>query len=179
MGIKGAKGTFSCLAKPLACLLGKSKPADGSSMDEGAVWDKRKPKPAVMVSDLHKWVADVNMRRAKEAAIISDNALLEARKQQQAARYHSQQALLYEAAALRALRHGGKGPSIEPPAPLKINEYPAPPDAYFSSPTLPSPPGWEAPGATEAPLHGSSPMNAFRISAHEASAPWLVAAMEP
>lgn len=180
--IDRAKGTWKNTL-PAMPPLNKPRPADGfrPPMDKDAVWDKKKRKPAAMVSDLYGWNADIAMRRAKEAAILTDNALLEVRKQQEAARYHSQQALLYEAAAHRELRQGGKDKarSIHPPDPLKINEYPVPPDAYFSTPTLPSPPGWEAPGAAEAPVHGPSPMNTFRIHANAASAPWMAAVIGP
>merc|ERR1712070_366129 len=148
--------------------------------------------------------------RAKKAAMIADNALIEARKQQEAARYHSQQALLYEAACNRALRHGEKAKgrsfpdgkittvlsnekdelwkineatkSDDMPPPMKINEYPIPPDAMFASEKLPSPPGWESPGAAEAPMHGPTPTNTFKIHAEvpeEDAIHWLLAVIGP
>jgi hypothetical protein len=181
MAIKKAKG----VEKPfsMGAMLKEKGPQfyDGEDMPKEAVWKKGGKKPPVMVSDLWLYVADFNARRAKERAVLCDNALMEARKQQEAAHYHSQQARLYEAAALRALRHGdnpGLKGQITAPA-LKMNEYPIPPDASWSSPHLLSPPGWEAPGAAQAPIHGPKPMNEFRIhtAVAEESSPWLAALM--
>lgn len=172
----------------------KKEPNKGNNMPKESKWkeDKKKDednpmdeplitdKPPVGIQDLWKWVAYKNMQRAREAAIIADNALIEVRKQQAAAKYHAHEALIYEAAALRSLRHGGKaaGRSVEPPPKLKINEYPVPPDAQWSSGSLLSPPGWEAPGAAQVPLHGPVPTNSFRITGvttSESSAPWWLA----
>lgn len=167
----------------------KKRKNSGNNMPKETKWEENKAdqdepepskQPPIGLADMWKFVAHRNMIRAKEASIICDNALLEVHKQQAAAKYHSQQALMYEAAALRSLRHGGKaaGRSVEPPLKLKINEYPVPPDAQWSSSNLSSPPGWEAPGAAQVPLYGPSPMNSFRISSEQmiaSSAPWWIA----
>jgi hypothetical protein len=181
MVIDKAKNTESGGLLPAVPPLNKPGLNKGDAMPEDTKWKKgQEDPPPVSVADLWKYTSYKNMQRAKEAAVISDNALLEAQKQQEAARYHSQQALMYEAAALRSLRHGGKDSSrtAHIPHKLKINEYPVPPDTHWSSQNLLAQPGWETPGAAQVPMHGPLPMNAFRISTADiaqASVPWCVA----
>lgn len=98
--------------------------------------------PPVRNSDLWKWVSNIQMRRAKKAALIADNAVQEAWRQQRLARYYSHEALVAEAAALRALP---KPRAEEAPTTLKPGSYPIPPEFAKFSERQKMAPGWELP----------------------------------
>uniref|UniRef100_A0A7S4QXJ0 Uncharacterized protein n=1 Tax=Alexandrium monilatum TaxID=311494 RepID=A0A7S4QXJ0_9DINO len=100
----------------------------------------------VRISDLWKWVSNIQMRRARQAANIADHAVQEAWKQQRLARYYSHEALKAEAAAIRAIP---KPESLEADAPSKPGffRYSVPPELKKFYETQKVPPGWELPPA--------------------------------
>lgn len=146
---------------------------DGSKMPPNVKWtNPNMPPPPVMVSDLHKWTADVMMRRAKEAALIADHAVIEAWKEAENTRYWTRQAQAFEAAAMRALRHSQPGKMLDAEPPLNMDEYPIVPDHPWQKTMISPPPGWETPGAAGNPLHSPAPSNMFTIHS-EPSEPGL------
>lgn len=99
---------------------------EGEGPPEGDIAEKMGKAPDVNVADLYKYYANRLARRARQAAILADNAVQEAWKQQQLARFWSRQALEDEAATMRLL-----------PAPKGSAER----DTW----QLHVPPGWELP----------------------------------
>mmetsp|Transcript_48436 Transcript_48436/g.149642 ORF Transcript_48436/g.149642 Transcript_48436/m.149642 type:complete len:327 (+) Transcript_48436:84-1064(+) len=102
--------------------------------------------PAVRVSDLWKWVSNVQMRRAKKAALIADSAVQEAWKQQRLARYYSHEALVAEAAAIRALPRSPEQEQEVGPEPQNgVYHYSVPPEMKKFYERQKMPPGLELP----------------------------------
>eukprot|EP00928_Gymnodinium_smaydae_P069987 TRINITY_DN53945_c0_g1_i1.p1 TRINITY_DN53945_c0_g1~~TRINITY_DN53945_c0_g1_i1.p1 ORF type:complete len:364 (-),score=98.46 TRINITY_DN53945_c0_g1_i1:84-1112(-) len=62
-----------------------------------------KVRDKVHESDIWQYSANVLVKRAREAAILADNAVIEAWRQQQLARDYAHKAMEYEAATLRSL----------------------------------------------------------------------------
>lgn len=99
---------------------------EGEGPPEGSIEEMMGKAPDLSVADLYKYYSNRLARRAREAAILADQAVQEAWKQQQLARYWSRQALEDEAATMRSL-----------PPPKDPSER----DAW----QLKVPPGWELP----------------------------------
>ncbi|CAJ1388511.1 unnamed protein product [Effrenium voratum] len=99
---------------------------EGEGPPAGDVEEAMGKAPDVSVADLYKYYTNKLARRARQAAILADNAVQEAWKQQQLARYWSRQALEDEVATMRAL-----------PAPKTNPEQ--------ETWQLHVPPGWELP----------------------------------
>jgi len=110
--------------------------------------------PPLKSTDIIAWNADVCMRRAREAARIADNAVLEAWRRQREARDFAHQALVAEAAAFRAL------PLAPPKRPGGLFDYPLTPvQAARLKPR--TPPGWELPVAPLVDLKGTNSVGVF------------------
>lgn len=86
--------------------------------------------PEARIEDFYTFTAARISRRSRQAALIADNAVMEAWRQQQYARYWSRQAQELEQAALKAVK------SCAP----KAGE-----EASSLGQQLPVPPGWELP----------------------------------
>ncbi|CAE7195098.1 unnamed protein product [Symbiodinium natans] len=98
---------------------------EGEGPPPGDIEEKMGKAPDISVADLYKYYTNRLARRARQAAMIADQAVQEAWKQQQLARYWNRQALEAEAAARKAL-------------PPKV-------DDERSTWQLKVPPGWEVP----------------------------------
>jgi hypothetical protein len=99
------------------------------------------------MSSLYLFKARMLNKRAKVAARIADNAILEARKHQRLAHYWSDEALKAEGHAMRALQPSASSalPSSAAGAGPAWSQYPLTPEDYERVGNLPSPPGLELP----------------------------------
>ncbi|CAE7465936.1 unnamed protein product [Symbiodinium sp. CCMP2592] len=100
---------------------------EGEGPPTGDLEEKMGKAPDISTADLYKYYTNRLARRARQAAIIADQAVQEAWKQQQLARYWNRQALEAEAAAKQAL-------------PAKVSDE-------RSTWQLRVPPGWEMPAS--------------------------------
>ncbi|CAE7886059.1 unnamed protein product [Symbiodinium necroappetens] len=100
---------------------------EGEGPPTGDLEEKMGKAPDISTADLYKYYTNRLARRARQAAIIADQAVQEAWKQQQLARYWNRQALEAEAAAKQAL-------------PAKVSDE-------RSTWQLKVPPGWEMPAS--------------------------------
>merc|ERR1740121_1150888 len=133
--------------------------------------DKGDPPRPVNEKDIYNFIADRYMHRAQDAALVADNAVMEAWKQVKAARYHSQRALAFEAATMRALKEAepdaNKLLKPWPPPTPSLNTYPLPSEGLARAGLLtPIPAGSETPIAT---LVGKR--DPFTFGVHSASVP--------
>lgn len=132
--------------------------------------------PPVRVSDLWKWMSNVQMRRAKKAALIADSAVQEAWRQQRLARYYTHEALVAEAATIRALP---RPTSDEVLMSSKPGRYPIPPELAKFSERQTVPPGWELPAAPLVDQHSHKGALRLLSSAAPGPAPAPAAARGP
>lgn len=142
----------------------KEEAAEVEAEREAAL-DKKPVRP----SDIWDFVVHHQMERARRAAVVADAALIEAQKQQVAARHYKEQALMFEARAMRGLRDldltRKQAVQVAPgtmPYPLTPDQtllY-LPPDGSLGAPRMP--PGWELPPTPMVKL-GTEP-EAFRVN---------------
>eukprot|EP00747_Dinoflagellata_sp_TGD_P220390 gnl/TRDRNA2_/TRDRNA2_92389_c0_seq1.p1 gnl/TRDRNA2_/TRDRNA2_92389_c0~~gnl/TRDRNA2_/TRDRNA2_92389_c0_seq1.p1 ORF type:complete len:217 (+),score=36.87 gnl/TRDRNA2_/TRDRNA2_92389_c0_seq1:86-652(+) len=151
-----------------------------------------------------RYISHVQLERAKKAALVADNAVLEAERQQAAARYHSRQALAAEAQTMRALRSAAGptsnpgassssaglsdargahalpvAPDLEPRAAAlgAAVKYPVPPSALELARTLQGPSGLELPQVQL--VDPGSNLNKMAIRAASALPPLVLTACLP
>lgn len=105
--------------------------------------------PEARIQDFYTFTSARLSQRSRQAALIADNAVMEAWRQQQYARYWSRQAQELEQAALKALR------SCKP----KAGE-----DASSRVQQLPVPPGWELPPTPLVSTKDSRAVNIYSLS---------------
>lgn len=125
---------------------------EGEGPPEGDIQEMMGKAPDVSVADLYKYYGNRLARRARQAAILADQAVQEAWRQQQLARYWTRQALEDEAKAMRSL----PAPKVDP------------------EDTWPHvPPGWELPPT---PLVSTRDPRSVSIYSGSFSEPLLAAA---
>eukprot|EP00930_Biecheleria_cincta_P086090 TRINITY_DN75456_c0_g1_i1.p1 TRINITY_DN75456_c0_g1~~TRINITY_DN75456_c0_g1_i1.p1 ORF type:complete len:358 (+),score=86.74 TRINITY_DN75456_c0_g1_i1:140-1213(+) len=144
---------------PVASEVTEQQEADAEQKQEDAGEDFEPPDkegrkraalpPEARLEDFYTFTAARLARRSRQAALIADNAVMEAWRQQQYARYWSRQAQELEQAALKAVK------SCAP----KAGE-----EASSRWQQLPVPPGWELPPTPLVSTRDPRAVNIYSLS---------------